>query len=228
MKSCFVPQAVNTSFFVVLLAHIISSHVAFYHVVTAKILLAMILWFYLLKKWHSGVHSVYVKLCYVFTSTESGYVSVRGEGWRQLVRNSRTVTIGDTQTTWQYGCAKLCGRDKSCENRGWHELAGKSDLRQCVHWCRSDIHHVNCWSEFGVDIQSVTVKMVHWLCSGSWTMWFKGIGTGCGRKQLWQKAFDAWFGNRVWWQLCCIIRGGMILARKALGGHLLLTINYCY
>jgi hypothetical protein len=24
------------------------------------------------------------------------------------------------------------------------------------------------------------VKIAHWLCSGSWAVCFKGIGTGCG------------------------------------------------
>jgi hypothetical protein len=50
MKTCFVSLAGNTSLFVVLLGHIISSHAAAYPVGTAKILLAMILWFYLLNK----------------------------------------------------------------------------------------------------------------------------------------------------------------------------------
>jgi len=82
MKTCFVSLAVYTSFFVVLFAHIISSHAAVYHAGTAKILLAMILWFYMLKKWHSGVCSVCAKWFYVFTSRESEYLPVRGEGWR--------------------------------------------------------------------------------------------------------------------------------------------------
>jgi len=42
MKTCFVSLAVNTSFFVVLFAHIISSHAAIYHVGKAKIVVSIV------------------------------------------------------------------------------------------------------------------------------------------------------------------------------------------